>query len=140
MTDPEDMQYMGAIRSMISTDPPKHTNLRSVVNRGFTPKMIAKAEGAVRERARRIVDAIAPKGEAEFVTEVADALPVAIICDMMGVPESDRARLLDLTNRLSPAATRSSGARASPSCKRPASSAITGSGSAGSVSSIRRTT
>src|SRR5439155_258629 len=45
MTDPEDMQYMGAIRSMISTDPPKHTKLRGVVNRGFTPKMIAKAEG-----------------------------------------------------------------------------------------------
>jgi cytochrome P450 len=85
---------------MISTDPPKHTKLRSVVNRGFTPKMIAKAEGSVRERARRIVDAIAPKGEAEFVTEVADALPVAIICDMMGVPEPDRHRLLDLTNQL----------------------------------------
>ena len=100
MTDPEDMQYMGAIRSMISTDPPKHTKLRGVVNRGFTPKMIAKAESAVRERARRIVDRIAPKGEAEFVTEVADALPVAIICDMMGVPEGDRAKLLDLTNRL----------------------------------------
>src|SRR5256885_13909370 len=100
MTDPEDMQYMGAIRSMISTDPPKHTKLRGVVTRGFTPKMIARAEGAVRQRARRIVDTIAPKGEAEFVTEVADALPAAIICDMMGVPESDRARLLDLTNRL----------------------------------------
>ena len=84
MIDPGDMQYMSATRSMISTDPPKHTKLRGVVNRGFTPKMIAKAEDAVRERARRIVDAIAPKGEAEFVTEVADALPVAIICDMMG--------------------------------------------------------
>src|SRR5713226_1188131 len=100
MIDPGDMQYIGATRSMISTDPPKHTKLRGVVNRGFTPKMIAKAEDAVRERARRIVDAIAPKGEAEFVTEVADALPVAIICDMMGVPEGDRAKLLDLTNRL----------------------------------------
>src|SRR5207237_4076839 len=97
---PEDMPYMTAIRSMISTDPPKHTKLRSVVNRGLTPKMIAKAEGAVRERARRIVDAIAAKGEAEFVTEVADALPVAIICDMMGVREVDRGKLLDLTNRL----------------------------------------
>src|SRR5262249_45713051 len=42
MTDPEDMPYMTAIRSMISTDPPKHTKLRSVVNRGFTPKMIAR--------------------------------------------------------------------------------------------------
>src|SRR5262245_20814870 len=100
MIDPETTPYMSAIRSMISTDPPKHTKLRSVVNRGFTPKMIAKADAAVRERARRIVDAIAPKGEAEFVTEVADALPVAIICDMMGVPEADRAKLLDLTNRL----------------------------------------
>src|SRR5215475_10926563 len=100
MMDPEDMSYMAATRSMISTDPPRHTKLRSVVNRGFTPKMIAKAEGAVRERARRIVDAIAPKGQAEFVTEVADALPVAIICDMMGVPEADRPKLLDLTNRL----------------------------------------
>src|SRR5438552_7181671 len=100
ITDPGDMQYMSATRSMISTDPPKHTKLRSVVNRGFTPKMIAKAEEAVRQRARQIVDRIAPKGEIEFVTEVADALPVAIICDMMGVPEADRARLLDLTNRL----------------------------------------
>jgi len=100
MTDPDDAPYMTAIRSMISTDPPKHTKLRSVVNRGFTPKMIARAEASVRERARKIVDAIAPKGEAEFVTEVADALPVSIICDMMGVPEADRPRLLDLTNRL----------------------------------------
>src|ERR671924_1844815 len=91
---------MGDISSRISAGPPKHTKLRAVVNRGFTPKMIAKAESAVRERARRIVDAIAAKGEAEFVTEVADALPVAIICDMMGVPEGDRAKLLDLTNRL----------------------------------------
>jgi methyl-branched lipid omega-hydroxylase len=100
MTDPDDMQRMNAIRSMISTDPPKHTKLRSVVNRGFTPKMVARAEESVRKRAREIVDAIAPKGEIEFVSEVAAVLPVAIICDMMGVPESDRPRLLDATNRL----------------------------------------
>src|SRR5215471_5157114 len=100
ITDPEDMPYMTAIRSMISTDPPKHTKLRSVVNRGFTPKMIARTEESVRRRAREIVDAIAAKGEIDFVVDVAAVLPVAIICDMMGVPESDRPRLLDLTNRL----------------------------------------
>src|SRR3989454_9401120 len=100
MTDPEDVQRMDAIRSMISTDPPKHTKLRSVVNRGFTPKVVARAEESVRHRARQIVDAIAPKGEIEFVSEVASVLPVAIICDMVGVPEADRPRLLDLTNRL----------------------------------------
>jgi cytochrome P450 len=80
MTDPEDMQRLAAIRSMISTDPPKHTKLRAVVNRGFTPKMVARAEESVRQRAREIVDAIAPKGEVEFVAEVASVLPVAIIC------------------------------------------------------------
>jgi cytochrome P450 len=100
MTDPEDMSQLAAIRSMISTDPPRHTKLRAVVNRGFTPRMVAKAEESVRWRARQIVDAIAPKGQIEFVSEVADVLPVAIICDMMGVPEADRPRLLDLTNQL----------------------------------------
>jgi methyl-branched lipid omega-hydroxylase len=100
MMDPEDMPQLTAIRSMISTDPPKHTKLRAVVNRGFTPKMVARAEESVRRRAREIVDAIAPKGEVEFVSEVAAVLPVAIICDMVGVPEADRPRVLDLTNRL----------------------------------------
>jgi methyl-branched lipid omega-hydroxylase len=99
LTDPEDTDRIG-IRSMISTDPPKHTKLRSIVNRGFTPRMVAKAEESVRRRAREIVDTIASKGKVEFVSEVSAALPVAIICDMVGVPEADRPRLLDLTNRL----------------------------------------
>jgi len=99
LTDPEDTDRLG-IRSMISTDPPKHTKLRSIVNRGFTPRMVAKAEDSVRRRAREIVDTIAPKGRIEFVSEVSAALPVAIICDMVGVPEADRPKLLDLTNRL----------------------------------------
>jgi cytochrome P450 len=100
MMDPEDMERMTATRSMISTDPPRHTKLRAVVNRGFTPRMVARAEESVRQRAREIVDAIAPKGEVEFVAEVSAVLPVAIICDMIGVPEPDRPRMLDLTNRL----------------------------------------
>ena len=62
MMDPEDSQRLAAIRSMISTDPPRHTKLRAVVNRGFTPKMVARAEESVRRRAREIVDAIAPEG------------------------------------------------------------------------------
>ena len=100
MTDPEDMEVPGAIRSMISTDPPRHTKLRSVVNRGFTPRMIARAEESVRHRARTIVDRIAPLGRIDFVADVASVLPVEIICDMMGIPDADRPRLLDATNRL----------------------------------------
>ena len=99
MTEAEDVERF-QIRSMISTDPPKHTRLRSLVNRGFTPRSVAQAEASVRRRARQIVDAIAPKGEVEFVGEVSSVLPVAIICDLMGVPEADQRRMLDLTNRL----------------------------------------
>src|SRR5215510_6891654 len=100
MADREDFEKSPRRGSMINMDPPRHTALRSIVNRGFTPRMVARAEEAVRRRARLIVDAIAPKGEAEFVSEVAAQLPVAIICDMMGIPEADRPRLLDATNRL----------------------------------------
>jgi cytochrome P450 len=99
LTEAEDVERF-RLRSMISTDPPKHTKLRGLVNRGFTPRAVARAEESVRRRAREIVDAIAPKGEVEFVSEVASVLPVAVICDMMGVPEADRRHLLDLTNRL----------------------------------------
>ena len=40
LSDPGDIQCLGAIRSMISTDPPKHTKLRGVVNRGFMPALV----------------------------------------------------------------------------------------------------
>jgi len=99
MVDREDFEKSPGRGSMINMDPPRHTQLRGIVNRGFTPRMVARAEEAVRRRARQIVDAIAPRGEVEFVSEVAAQLPVAIICDMMGIPEADRPRLLDLTNR-----------------------------------------
>jgi methyl-branched lipid omega-hydroxylase len=99
-TDPDDMERFPQARSMISTDPPRHTQLRALVNPGFAPKMIARAEESLRRRAREIVDAIAPKGEIEFVSEVAAVLPLAMICDIMGVPDADRSRLLACTNRL----------------------------------------
>ena len=88
MMDPEDIERMAATRSMISTDPPRHTKLRAVVNRGFTPKMVARAEESVRRRAREIVDAIAPKGEIEFVSEVSAVLPVATSPERSRLPPS----------------------------------------------------
>jgi methyl-branched lipid omega-hydroxylase len=49
-------------------------------------------------QARHIVDAVAPKGACDFVEEIAAALPLRIICDMMGIPESDHRRIFELTN------------------------------------------
>src|SRR5262249_36822970 len=84
--------------SMINMDAPRHTKLRLLVNKGFTPRMVGRVEEMVRERARAIVDAVAPRGECDFVVDIAAALPLQIICEMMGIPPSDHRRIFELTN------------------------------------------
>ena len=74
--------------SMINMDDPRHARLRRIVSRGFTPRMLKKLEGDVQRAAAGIVDDLIEKGGGDFVTEVAARLPLRIICDMMGIPES----------------------------------------------------
>jgi cytochrome P450 len=92
---PEIAEWLG---SMINMDAPKHTKLRLIVNRGFTPRQIARVETSVREQAREIVARVAPMGSCDFVSEIAAALPLQIICDMMGIPREDTKRIFELTN------------------------------------------
>lgn len=87
--------------SMINMDDPKHFRLRNIVSRGFTPKEVTRIEEQVRERADRLVTELIerfPSGECDFVEEVAAALPLAIICDMMGIPEEDHKKIFHWTN------------------------------------------
>jgi len=84
--------------SMINMDAPRHTKLRKLVNRGFTPRVVAALEENVRVTARRIVRTVAPKGGCDFVEEIAGPLPLAIICDMMGIPPDDYRRMFELSN------------------------------------------
>ncbi|MGD9762189.1 MAG: cytochrome P450 [Candidatus Binatia bacterium] len=84
--------------SMINMDAPRHTKLRLLVNRGFTPRTIAATEDLIRARARAILEAIAQRGECDFVADIAAALPLQIICEMMGIPPADTGRVLELTN------------------------------------------
>ncbi len=86
--------------SMINMDAPRHTKLRLIVNRGFTPRMVAKLEEGVVERARTIVDAVAPRGECDLVPDVAGALPLQVICDMMGIPAEEHRWIFDLSNKI----------------------------------------
>ncbi len=95
---PEIAEYFG---SMIVLDDPRHQRLRSIVSRAFTPKVVARIEASVRERARRLVASLIanhPSGEADLVTELAGPLPLQIICDMMGIPEDDHQRIFHWTN------------------------------------------
>jgi len=95
---PEIAEWLG---SMINMDAPKHTKLRLIVNRGFTPRQVARIEEGVRGQAREIVDhVITLGGECDFVAEIAAALPLQIICDMLGIPRSDTKRIFELTNTI----------------------------------------
>ena len=104
---PEVYEFLG---SMINMDPPRHTRFRLIVNRGFTPHQVADLEADVQRRATAIVDAVAEKGECDFVSEVAAALPLQIICDMMGIPESEYQWVFDKTNVVLGGATPSTAA------------------------------
>ena len=87
--------------SMINMDDPKHFRLRNIVSRGFTPKEISRVEEQVKNRAEKLVTDLFerfPGGECDFVEEVAAPLPLAIICDMMGIPESDHKQIFHWTN------------------------------------------
>jgi cytochrome P450 len=87
--------------SMINMDDPKHYRLRSIVSKGFTPKEVTQVEGYVRTKAAAVVDRILdkfPEGECDFVDEIAAALPLEVICDMMGIPTEDTAKIYHWTN------------------------------------------
>ena len=95
---PEINEFFG---SVIAMDDPRHARLRGIVARGFTPKTIAKVDEYVRLKAIEIVARIQeqfPDGECDFVENVAAPLPLEIICEMMGIPQSDFAQILKWTN------------------------------------------
>ena len=74
--------------SMLQMDSPRHTRMRLIVNRSFTPRHVARIENYVDEKASSIVDRVLTLGEFDFVDEIAAALPLEIICEMMGIPLS----------------------------------------------------
>jgi len=90
----------GVGRMMILTDPPRQTAYRKLVNRGFTPKSIAELGPRLRAVTSAAVDAVATRGECDFVQELAAMVPLQAIGELLGVPEDERAQLIDWTNAM----------------------------------------
>lgn len=72
-------------KMLISEDPPDHTRLRGLVNKAFTPKIVAEMEGRIREVTRGLIDAVAERGEFDLIDDLAIPLPVTIIAEILGV-------------------------------------------------------
>ena len=84
------MEELIAGRQLISEDPPRHTAMRNLVNRGFTPRRIAMWEPRVREFARTYVNEMRHAVEIDLVAALAMPLPVRVICEILGVEPERR--------------------------------------------------
>ena len=86
--------------SFLAMDPPKHTRMRALVSRGFTPRRVAEMEERIRELTHEHLDVALEKGEFDFVADLAGKLPMDVISDMVGVPKADRDELRRLADLL----------------------------------------
>jgi cytochrome P450 len=84
------LEVLDAAQGFIAMDPPRHTKIRRLLASAFTPRQLARIDEHVVANARQIVDDIADKGRADFVTEVAALVPMHNICDMVGIPAEHR--------------------------------------------------
>ncbi len=85
---------------MVNMDPPLHTRYRRLVNKGFTPRMVRDLESNIHLTADSIIDQIIEKGEGDFVTDLSAELPLQVIAELLGVPDEDRHKMFDWSNRM----------------------------------------
>ncbi|MFC4472513.1 cytochrome P450 [Streptomyces xiangluensis] len=86
---------------LLNMDPPEHTRVRGIVQRGFTPRAIRALEDTLRRRAHSIVqEAVAQTGPFDFVTQVACELPLQAIAELIGIPQEDRLKIFDWSNKM----------------------------------------
>lgn len=96
----QDRPDLEVARMMIDQDPPEHTRLRNLVNRGFTPKAVRMLEDHFRDVAERLIREAVAEGEVDFVDKVSAELPLIAIAELLGVPHEDRRKVFEWSNRM----------------------------------------
>jgi cytochrome P450 len=82
-----------AVLSILAMDPPRHDRIRALVSKGFTPRRVADLEPSIRALAVRYLERAGEAGEMDFVADFAGRIPMDVVSEMLGVPESDRDEL-----------------------------------------------
>jgi cholest-4-en-3-one 26-monooxygenase len=94
----EDVAQQGLM--MLNMDPPLHTRYRRLVNKGFTPRMVRDLEESIHQVTDSVIDQVIEAGEADFVTDLSAELPLQVIAELLGVPQDDRHRMFEWSNRM----------------------------------------
>ena len=95
-----DEEQRKARQSMLETDPPRHTRLRGLVSKWFTPKSVAQYEGLVRQLTRIILDEALQHKEFDFIDKIAAQLPIQVLARILGVPPEDTPKLIEWGDKM----------------------------------------
>lgn len=85
---------------ILGMDPPRHTKYRGIVQKAFTPRIVALQEQQIRERITKLIDSVCERGECDLVREISVELPLQVIAEMLGVPQEDRGKLFEWTMQI----------------------------------------
>ena len=85
---------------ILGMDPPRHVKYRGIVQKAFTPRIIAVQEQQIIDRVDHLLDDICERGECDLVKELSIELPLQVIAEMLGVPQDDRQKLFDWTMQI----------------------------------------
>jgi cytochrome P450 len=91
---PEAHKFM----SFLALDPPRHTRMRSLVGKGFTPSKVAQMEDHIRAIALEHLEPALEQGTFDYIADFAGKLPMDVISELMGVPRADRAEIRRLAD------------------------------------------
>ncbi|GAA0924593.1 cytochrome P450 [Streptomyces thermoalcalitolerans] len=78
---------------LLELEPPDHTRIRRLVSKAFTPRTVERMKPYVHRLANDLVASLVEAGGGDLLTDVAEPLPVAVIAEMLGIPEADRGLL-----------------------------------------------
>jgi cytochrome P450 len=96
--------FTDQLPTLLSLDPPRHTEIRKRVLYSFAPRVVRELEPRIRSVVRTTFERAAELRECDFVMDVARPLPLAIVCDLLGIPEADRERVGEWADLLAGAA------------------------------------
>jgi cytochrome P450 len=94
------VEMFSSYPTIINMDPPGLNRRRKLISSAFNPRAVAKLEDGIRARAARMIDNLLAEGSGDWIDDVADALPMTVIGDIIGIPESDRPRIFDSLDRI----------------------------------------
>jgi cytochrome P450 len=89
-----DEEQLEIRRSMLETDPPRHTELRKICSKRFSARGVGRYEDWIRDVARDVLDQALPQGEFDFVSQISRDLPIRFLCSIFTVPQADAPQLI----------------------------------------------